>query len=48
MPKKIVLACSVCGCRNYKTTESNDSKQVRLELKKYCPNCQMHTVHRQA
>ncbi|MCU9615245.1 50S ribosomal protein L33 [Caldibacillus lycopersici] len=46
MSKKIILACEKCGSRNYKTVESKDNS-VRFELKKYCPNCRLHTIHRQ-
>ena len=45
MRKKIVLACSQCGSRNYSTMSKKDTE--RLELKKYCDQCQSHTIHRE-
>lgn len=46
MKNKLILACSVCGLRNY-TVPSTQHKSDRLELKKYCKNCNAHTNHRQ-
>ncbi|WP_338471317.1 50S ribosomal protein L33 [Niallia sp. XMNu-256] len=45
MRKKTVLACSKCGSRNYSTMSKKESE--RLELKKYCDQCQSHTIHRE-
>ncbi|WP_144546221.1 50S ribosomal protein L33 [Cytobacillus oceanisediminis] len=45
MTKKVTLACSVCGSRNYSTASKNDSE--RLELKKFCSTCSTHTIHRE-
>ena len=39
MRKKIVLACSECGSRNYSTMSKKDTE--RLELKKYCNQCNL-------
>lgn len=44
---KIVLACSVCEARNYKTTKKRGVTE-RLSLKKYCPHCRQHTEHRES
>ncbi len=46
MKKKIILACSVCGKRNY-SVEPKKDQTVRLEIKKYCPHCNQHTLHKQ-
>ncbi|WP_082306759.1 50S ribosomal protein L33 [Bacillus sp. FJAT-27245] len=46
MTKKAVLACSVCGSRNY-STASNQARDERLELKKYCKTCNASTVHKE-
>jgi large subunit ribosomal protein L33 len=44
--KRIVLACEACGARNYKTTKSPQAQPgERLQLKKFCPACQQHTLH---
>ncbi|MEO0072700.1 MAG: 50S ribosomal protein L33 [candidate division WOR-3 bacterium] len=42
----ITLACKDCKNRNYTTTK-NKKEQERLELRKYCPACKKHTVHRE-
>ncbi|HEY2404547.1 MAG TPA: 50S ribosomal protein L33 [Polyangiaceae bacterium] len=41
----IVLACSVCSTRNYKTTKSTRPGGSALKLKKFCKVCNSHTVH---
>ncbi len=44
------LECTSCGQRNYRTTVSINkgaqSKQPKLELKKYCPFEHKHTLHK--
>ncbi|MBS4175727.1 50S ribosomal protein L33 [Bacillus sp. FJAT-49736] len=45
MQGKIVLACEKCGTRNY--TTSHKSQVERLELKKFCKQCNAHTTHRE-
>lgn len=44
--KKVALACSECGSRNYTVAKKLD-RAVRLEVKKYCKTCEKHTVHRE-
>ena len=53
----VALACTQPdGCtqrdglelRNYTTTKNRRNTQGKLELKKYCPRCRTHTVHREA
>ena len=43
----ISLACTECKRRNYSTTRNKKKSSERLELKKYCPWCRTHTVHRE-
>ena len=43
----ITLVCSECEARNYKTSRKQ-SQQGQLELKKFCPKCKKHTVHKEA
>ena len=43
----VTLACSVCNARNYKTTRTTKAGDKALELKKYCPTCNAHTVHKE-
>lgn len=44
----IVLVCTACEARNYKTTKSNKPGSKLLEKKKYCPKCDKHTVHKES
>jgi large subunit ribosomal protein L33 len=45
--KKVTLACVECSERNYSTPKSQSQATERLELKKYCPRCGAHTIHRE-
>jgi large subunit ribosomal protein L33 len=47
MQEKIALACEKCGSRNYSTANHKQSQTERLEIKKYCKNCNAHTIHRE-
>jgi len=42
----IDLACKDCKNRNYSTTK-NKKKQQRLEIRKHCPFCRKHTIHKE-
>jgi large subunit ribosomal protein L33 len=41
------LACSVCRQRNYSTSKNKKNNPERLELRKFCPTCRVHTTHRE-
>ena len=43
----INLACTTCKQRNYYTVKNKKNDVQRLELKKYCPHCRAHAVHRE-
>lgn len=45
--KKVILACGECSERNYSTPKTQAQATERLELKKYCPRCANHTLHRE-
>ena len=47
MAEKVKLACTKCKNRNYDTTKNKQTVTGRLELKKYCPVCKKHTLHRE-
>ncbi len=52
MPKKenrmiVTLECTECKHRNYTTEKNRKNDSGRLEVKKYCPNCRVHRVHRE-
>ncbi len=40
----VALSCTVCGARNFKTTRSRTAVG-QIELKKFCPTCNTHTLH---
>ena len=42
----VTLACSECDARNYKTTRKA-SQDGQITLKKHCPKCKKHTVHKE-
>lgn len=43
----ITMACDVCKRRNYTTSKNRRTHTNRLELRKYCPFCRTHEVHRE-
>ncbi|HLB59501.1 MAG TPA: 50S ribosomal protein L33 [Bdellovibrionota bacterium] len=47
MQENIQLACTECKRRNYATTKNKKNVTERLELKRYCPWCRKHKVHRE-
>ena len=47
MADKVKMECKECKNRNYDTTKNKKNHSERLELKKYCPFCKKHTVHRE-
>ena len=47
MSKKVSLSCDICGSRNYSVPARKNHPNERLTLKKFCENCNEHTVHKQ-
>ncbi|MCS7047760.1 MAG: 50S ribosomal protein L33 [Verrucomicrobiae bacterium] len=49
MPRELItLACTECKARNYVSTKNKKGEQKgRLELRKFCPRCGRHVVHRE-
>ncbi|MBR0462397.1 MAG: 50S ribosomal protein L33 [Erysipelotrichaceae bacterium] len=43
---KVILTCSECLSRNYVTNKNRQSTK-RLELMKFCPKCNKHTLHKE-
>jgi len=43
----ITLACTQCKERNYTSQKNKKNDPQRLELKKFCPRCRTHTLHRE-
>ncbi|WP_084027206.1 50S ribosomal protein L33 [Acholeplasma granularum] len=48
MREKIILVCSECLSRNYTTTKNKQTSKERLELNRYCPTCNKHTLHKES
>ena len=44
---KVVLTCTECLSRNYTTEKNKKTNTQRLEIKKYCPKCGKHTLHKE-
>ena len=45
---KITFECTECKNRNYDSFKNKRNDPDRLELKKYCPVCKKHTVHKES
>ncbi|MCH8190684.1 MAG: 50S ribosomal protein L33 [Chloroflexi bacterium] len=43
----VTLACGECRERTYLTNKNRRNDPARLELKKYCPRCRRHQLHRE-
>lgn len=43
----VTLACTDCRERNYTTVKNRRNDSDRMELKKFCPRCRQHYVHRE-
>jgi large subunit ribosomal protein L33 len=43
----VTLECKTCRTRNYSTSKSKRNTPGKLELKKFCPRCRTHTLHRE-
>ncbi|HXG35361.1 MAG TPA: 50S ribosomal protein L33 [Dehalococcoidia bacterium] len=44
----ITLACTECRSRNYTTVKNRRSDPDRFELRKFCPRCRNHQLHRES
>jgi large subunit ribosomal protein L33 len=44
---QITLECTKCKERNYSTTKNKRKHPQRVEYKKYCPRCDVHTEHKE-
>ena len=45
--KIITLECTECKERNYSTSKNKRSQPERIEISKYCPRCNKHTLHKE-
>lgn len=44
----IKVACSKCGRTNYWSRKNRKLVTRKIELKKYCSWCRVHSVHKEA
>ena len=47
MSNKVILTCTECLSRNYKTTKNKKTHNERIELMKFCKKCGKHTLHKE-
>lgn len=47
MQEKVILTCTQCLSRNYTTHKNKNTHTQRMELKKFCPKCNCHTIHKE-
>ncbi|MCG8554990.1 MAG: 50S ribosomal protein L33 [Proteobacteria bacterium] len=45
---QITLVCTGCGARNYQTSRARKPATERFSIKKYCPACNGHTLHKES
>jgi large subunit ribosomal protein L33 len=48
MREKVILVCTKCLSRNYTTTKNKQTQKKRIEVNKYCPRCNQHTLHKES
>ncbi len=41
------LRCVECKRRNYSGSRNKKQNTTKLQLKKYCPFCRRHTLHKE-
>ncbi len=46
MRVKVQLRCTECKSKNYSTTKNKRSTS-KLELRKFCPRCGKHVLHKE-
>ncbi|HHU59733.1 TPA: 50S ribosomal protein L33 [bacterium] len=48
MRDKVILICNECLSRNYNTTRKKFDVSKKLEVNKFCPRCNKHTLHKES
>jgi len=43
----VTLACEECKERSYTSSKNKKTTPDRIQLKKYCPRCKKHTLHKE-
>ncbi len=44
----IGLSCEGCKRRNYTTTKNKKRQPDKIGMKKFCPFCRSHTLHKES
>ncbi len=47
MREIIQLQCMECKRKNYTTTKNKKKQQSKLQVRKYCPFCRSHQLHKE-
>jgi large subunit ribosomal protein L33 len=47
MREIITLQCTACKRKNYSSTRNKKTQTDKLEVKKYCPFCRKHVLHKE-
>ena len=47
MQEKVILICEECASRNY-TIKKNSLRKERIEMIKYCKQCNKRTLHKES
>jgi large subunit ribosomal protein L33 len=48
MRELISFQCDQCKRRNYTSTKNKKKTTDKLALRKFCPSCRTHTLHKEA
>lgn len=48
MREKVILICEKCLSRNYSTSRKKYDVNKKLEVVKFCPKCNEHTLHKES
>ena len=43
----ITFECTKCKSRNYTSTKNKKTTTEKLALRKFCPACRTHTLHKE-
>ncbi len=43
----MALICTVCKNQNYISVRNKINTPEKISLKKYCPHCKKHTLHKE-
>ncbi|MGC8659372.1 MAG: 50S ribosomal protein L33 [Desulfomonilaceae bacterium] len=43
----VTLSCGECKRKNYTTTKNRKTTPDKLQFKKYCKFCRLHTLHKE-